>query len=575
MSNRTTVPPLSWKGVVRASQKKLARITAPARHDFATFVAEVGRDETGKPMQLDTYGKLTVAALSASLKAGRHFAQVSPPGLGKSTIARLFMLWRIGREPTLRTVATSGTLDGSETNVSLCRQILVTREFQSLFPEARPDYDRSMTTTKNAMGKDTRGWRSDSWFLRAAGQRKDPTMASVACIPQREDMRVDLLLADDIVTEQIAGSAAKHKAVANAFWSTWIEGRLSNGGRCVYLQNLRRQGDLAFTVRNDRRFVSMWVGVTLDCSAMFVRLYNAPPEVEAAVVAAGGDEIERVGPGEWHFALPPSRPKFNAEEFAAMNPRSRRQLYHLEPGAPEDAVNPQFERYRREGRLALGTPGASLGLVPAAPGLFLPPDLSWDRLDLEVIGGLDWSSGKRRGKALTFVARHRTTRQAAPVFHERVKGSVSDLVDLLNRLWGCGLKWRMIVAEDNCLQEQLNEVLREKAQPAWRYTVKDFSTLPGAKLDVLNGLPMLGTTLETGALLWYADASTFSPDWALLDTELTDTTHEQVSSPGRTPDGLMSLWFAMRHLTQTASGGSKGPARAVAPTPAAGPLRRF
>ena len=214
-----------------------------------------------------------------------------------------------------------------------------------------------------------------------------------------------------------------------------------------------------------------------------------------------------------------------------------------------------------------GPPALDNGLGPDLGAQKLPKRL---HAGLDVLGGLDWSGKNRRGKALTLVARQRATGKITPIYHQRIKGTLSDVVALFGKLWQVGVRWQFMLLEDNGVQVELNEVIRAGAPAQWRHTIKDFKTLPGAKLDPVRGLSVIGTMLETGGFLWPAGATSVSGDWAMLEAELTDTTIEQVSTPGKTPDGLMSLWFPMHHLTQTPAAASKEPLRPVPASPSAG-----
>ena len=101
-------------------------------------------------------------------------------------------------------------------------------------------------------------------------------MQAIAAIPKGEAVRVDILLADDIVTESTCEGAV-HERIVKAFHSTWIEGRLSNGGWCIYQQNVRRKGDLAHQLRTSPKFTSVWIALDSSCEALTVRVWNPPP----------------------------------------------------------------------------------------------------------------------------------------------------------------------------------------------------------------------------------------------------------------------------------------------------------
>lgn len=547
-------PPQVWsvEAILRHARKKAQKLEAPERNHFPAFLGFVGRDDKDGSLDMaDPYTRLVAHVMPACKQAGRHLSHVSPPGLGKSTIARSFFVFEIGKDNQLRTVTISGDVTAACDSVSLCRQIVLSGAFKKIFPEARPDYQRTRDPAaikKAGAERDERGWRRDGWFLQAAGQRKDPTMAAVASIPQREDIRADMLLADDIVTEKIANSPADRRAVERAFWNTWLEGRLSNGGWCCYLQNMRVKGDLSHQLRDDPRFVSLWVGVTEDCEHLFVRVWNPPPEGTCEPFdnpeAFDLTEVEPdpISKPAREFLMPlPNRPSWTKEVLAARSPQAFRQLYRLLAFSPTDLVFPHFVAAHTGGT----HPGAVLGFEY---GGVIPIIHPHRRQFIRIAAGLDWSSRKRRGKALTLLAED-STGTITPIVHRRIDGGIQAVIDIFDRLWNAGLWWEILMAESNAIQDELNDAMRILGKGRdWIGTIKDYQTVAGAKLNAEHGLPAMDVEMETGKLVWPENAHLISEDWALLETEMAELTRVIASTPGQMPDGPMTVWFAYRGL---------------------------
>jgi hypothetical protein len=569
--------------IVRRAIREAKRRAAPVRNEFLSFLAEAGRDDKDAPLDMsDPYIRLVGTLMPICRAQGRHFAHVTPPGLGKSTLARQFFVFEIGRNNQLRTVTISGDETAACDSVSLCRQIVLSASFKKIFPEARPDYQRSRNAQlikSEGSVRDERGWRRDGWFLQAAGQRKDPTMAAVAAMPKREDIRADMLLADDIVTERIANSAADRKAVERAFWNTWLEGRLSNGGWCCYLQNMRVKGDLAHQLRDDPRFCSLWIGVTEDCEHLFVRVWNpptagtCPPFDDPAAFDMTETDPDPLSKPDREFLMPlPRRASWRKEVLMARSPVAFRQLYRLQAFEPTDLMFPHFMAAHIGG----GHPGATIGCSWSGTLPALPPHR---RGSIRMSVGLDWSSGKRRGKALTMLGLDGNSGLITPLVHQRILGSPQDVIDVLERLWGAGLCWEVLMAESNAIQDELNNALRILGKGRdWIGTIKDFATVTGAKLNIEHGLPALDVEFETGKFVWPENASRISTDWALLENEMAELTRLQASTPGQMPDGPMTVWFAYRGLRRRPGFVSVGPGEKTKSIPVgsrSGPLGRF
>lgn len=534
--------------------KTLPRIRE-SRRNFGAFVGHVGTDENGRPLPRGFATDAIGRTLAACHKAGRHVAIVAPPGLGKSVLGRLFLVWLIGRNPSRRVVAIQADEGAAIDTVSLCRSIVVSTAYRDVFPEVIPD--------SHGDRESLRGWAKSAWFLKrpTGAQAKDPTMVAVSATPRREDLRADVLLADDIITERIASSKAESDRVVSSFFNTWLEGRLSNGGWCLYLANLRRRGDLSHTLRDDPRFCSLWIGVVPELDGLFARLWNPPDGLGEDLARDDATLIEAPGDGaEVEFTAPlPRRAGWSANELASRNPAALRQLYRLIAVSPDDAVFPSFAGSRRD-----ATAAALLGLTTTPAGAPVPDDQTL------LAAGLDWSSGKRHGKALTLVAR-KGNGPVVPVFHTRIGGSVSAVVERLDALWASGLRWSVLMAESNATQDELNEAVRLLASGSpWQHTVVDFLTVAGAKGDLTNGLPGLDVRMQTGGFLFPT-----AEGWRGLEDELTTFDRASLGRPGKTPDGIMSLWFAVRGLDRLTATTASFPLRAVGASDSAKVLCRF
>ena len=534
-----------------------------ARESFPYFVERVGRDEKDNPLAMDSADlKIVTSCLHECYEQKHHIAIITPPGRGKSTLASLFFLWRIGHEQTLRTVVISGDETAATDRVAACRKTLLTHAYRQTFPEVRPDYEQSRVKGATRNARDEQGWRRDGWFLKAVGQRKDPTMAAIAAVPKREDIRVDMLLADDIITEQIAASAAMRGAVHNAFWNTWIEGRLSNGGWCCYLQNVRSKQDLAHLLRHDRRFCSLWIGVNDDDTGMFVRLWNPPPRLSIVerpedfqAEASPLPEQKGVLTPDHEYAIPlPRHAEWTTEKLALKNPAAKRKLLRLRADEPGDIMFPDWRTRKGEPRRAHELLGLSLSND-------LPFATSEALTRLTFTGGLDLASLKRKGTVLWVIAQD-GQRRIYPVELHIGKFTDLGLVDLIDSIWKRGIRFRSLKIENNALQDRVQRTIEGEAQRRsleWWGRLSPFHT--GAnKMHPEHGLPGINTMLHNGQIIWPDAESTcgapHSSDWLAFEQAMADL--PKVIERGNTPDEIMAFWFALEEALNSPPGGDPG-----------------
>lgn len=540
----------SFADDLAAKQATKGDTSHPGRSDFAEYLRAVARDDVGNALPVDDFTRILASTLEHCGARGQYVACATPPGLGKSVIGRQFFAWEIGRNVKLRTVVIGGDETSAENNVKFCRDVILSKRYRRVFPEAIPDFERSKTA---GGAQASRGWRADQFYLVAEGDRKDPTMAAVAKSPQREDMRVDMLLADDIVGGRISKSPAETKSVEDAFWGTWIEGRLSNGGWCLYLQNIRAKNDLAHKLRDDPRFCSLWIHVDVDCSAMRVRLWNAPDDLPiledpASFGLTPVDSSAEFGSHhEFEMALPVrinhknGRNGYEPETLRARNPAQLRTLWQGRAANPEDLMFPHFAQRR----VVDSTPAAIFGFGDSGG---IPTMNYLHMMRYAIAGGLDWSGGKRRGKALTFIARDRNTGRVAPIYHKRFAGDITVVAAEMEKLWAAGMRWTALYAESNAVQDELNAALRAMGLgSAWAGTIIDFQTTSG-KWDMEHGLPEIDVLFRSGTHVWPGDTGG-DRDWKRMESDFAGMVVDQAKM---TPDSVMSYWFAHRALVECA-----------------------
>ena len=507
-----------------------------ARTDDLAFIRAVMVDEESRAVVVDDFTRLFVSAFGDCFRARRHFSFSAPPGLGKSSLARMLTLRRIGQSPHLRSVVISADERDAQNSVSLCRQVVVSPQFRGVFPDVETDTERSM---------DSRGWKQGEWYLRTPGQRKDPTMQGVSSMPRRESMRVDMLLADDIVTEA-THYGEMHERIVSAFFKTWVEGRLSNGGWCCYLQNVRGRNDLLHRLRTAPKFCSVWVGVNEAVNGMTVRAWNPPPDME--VVA----HPERFGLTVREPALDEPRAVFEADmTLPARQGWTREQLLLIEAGAfmslyrqrghaPEDLMFPSWSKMKRE-------PMTVARMLDIGESGGLPTMRAEDGFRFRISAGLDISGQTRRGMAFASVARDSLGR-VVPMELWCRRCSLHETVVFIDESWNRGLRFEQLVVESNGVQSTIREAIRDLAKERrleWADRVVSFVT--GAnKWDVQLGLPALDVWMQTETLVWPGLESSrgmaHCATWRSLEGHFQELTRD--ATRNTTPDELMAFWFA-------------------------------
>jgi hypothetical protein len=523
---------------------------------FIDYLERFCRDENGKPIVIDNITKIMADVLDWAYRNGVHFSMIIAPGIGKSTIARHYMLYRLGNKHNLRTVVVQGELKDAVQSVALCREIVGNPEYRRVFGvaiDAEKTSGEAVIETKSKKKSFTRS----EWYLKHDGQAKDPQMQAKPVELSGESLRADIVLFDDIVGEKNAHSVDLTRRVENAFWNTWVDGRMSNGGWCVYIQNVRSATDLAHKLREDHRFLSMWIGVEDNLETMFVDIYNprdscpfieTPSHYNATFI----ESMDEDGLHKTRYHIPkPTRMisrsgklvnRWDSAELAAINPDALRKLYMLKASRPEDLMFPEFERRKFMGYSPTELSG--IQMIGEIPLISLSV-----RHRYIICGGLDWSASKRSGKALTFILRDTTTGRYVPIYHKRIKGTIIDLVSELDRLWIGGFEWDMLINESNSIQEELGVAIKALAGKdangkhyGWAERITNFQTTAD-KWSIENGLPQLNVAMYEGRLLWFENMKQYSFDWVGLENAMLEM---RLDTTRMTPDSIMSLWFAWR-----------------------------
>ena len=534
--------------------------SADARQSFLTFQEITGRDRLGNPLRNDPHNRLLCALYQACYESGRWVSDVEPAGLGKSTRARNFANWALGNDPRMSICFISAEESASKKNVSLCRQLISRDAYRDIFPNVIPDNERSLLADKQ---NQVRGWTKEQFFLKPIGneQSADPAMESSAAIPFGEFRRVDMLCIDDLMSRTVANSDTLREKFISAGKETWLDGRLSNGRFCLALQNCWHTEDFAHKLLTDKRFCSVWIGASEDTRSMRIWLWNPPEDFNLLTDPSIYDAIP-VQPSrhgllpDFQFHIPfPNDPKLYSYESLSRaevsQPEIFRRSWRTQAASVKDRMFPSWGK-----RICDNVTVAQLMQIDEQGGLPWFRDDNFNRFVFG--GGMDISSGKRRGDAIWFLARD-GSHKIYPVEHHRGTYCIAEVADILESAWRRGLRWSVFYVESVGVQDKIMHELQIHARAAgrnyaWSHTIQPFITGSNKQSPEL-GLPSIDVELSTGQILWAGAESArrdvaHADDWRQCESEFADC--PRFPEPGRTPDGPMGFWFARRALENAA-----------------------
>lgn len=532
---------------------------ALARESFPDFYRLLGRRRQASAdgsLALDWWElwSLIDDTLDASWRAGRWVSLQAMPGLGKSTYARLRALWELGRDPMRNVAVISGTSTEAKKQVGLCRSIVAEPQeghdlslFRRIFPEVRPDFDR---TEEEKRGQ--RNWEMARWYVRREGvQSVDPAFSAWPCVTRSEGARIDVLVADDAMTRDIAASPTKRAETCEAAFATWLEGRIVDEaagvrGNALLMQNCWHPDDLAHRLLRDPRATSLWVGVTESNSAFEVRIVN-PPDDAPILSDPERYGARRLDDERWEVPFPPDHPTLNKatldrEEEA--DPRSYARKRRNRPIADDDLMFPSWATRTRSpvyahelANLHCDDYGRPIGGQKDADRLL-------------IVASLDLSSRKRHGNFFSKWGMN-AGRSRFPLEMQAGRWSLGEMVEALAESYA-RLPWRVLAVESVGVQDQIEEAIRQHPRARdFRHTIRGFLTTGSNKRSEEIGLPALDILLSNGTILWpdrEAESGADRKWWAKFAADV--ATLPRVIPQGATPDGVMSWWFCDRMLTE-------------------------
>lgn len=523
---------------------------AAARSDFSGMINDLARDEKGGRLRQDHYSRFLDDAMVTCRAYGIHLSHMAFPGLGKSTRGSWFLLNEMAKDRRLCTIQVAAVDKPAAARVRACRNIIESKAFSSRFPDVIPDI-----ASNAGLGESAMGWGADAWYLRNRGQVVWPSMDSSECNTGFESRRVDIMLGDDIMTRKIALSDTLRESNVKAFKETWLEGRCALHGWILLFQNCWHEEDLAHVLIKDNRFCSIWVGIAKTLDRLFVRIWNAVPDLGIIRNPEEFDAVEVEPPAdsgadyEFLMPLPDSedfservlRKKFDNDETTF------RQMQFLEALSDESRMFPAWSRVIRQGNHVADMLGEGFDEIG---GLINATDVGRSRFSLAV--GIDISGLKRPGTSIVLLGKD-VAGKIYPIELHLGRYSNADILRILDSMWRRGLWFYAAMVENNGVQDQIEESIRAAAKAdlnEWAYKIKGFTT-GNNKADPERGLPGLNTEMENGAIVHPINESkrkdtANAKTWIALESAFTSC--PRLIPTGKTSDVLMAYWLARSAL---------------------------
>lgn len=187
----------------------------------------------------------------------------APPEHGKSCQIIPLLCWLIGHDETLKIGLVSADHDLCQEHLIKARKILTGIFYRNIFPEIKPDYQRS---------SDQRGeWSKAKLYL---VDRPDPCLEAYPLFGAAEGHRLDMIFADDCVTRSCLHSPTARRNVESALFDTFQD-RLTDNGIMVVSNNCWHKDDVVHKMRASVAYSTLWIGYR-ETSKIYYQLSYPP-----------------------------------------------------------------------------------------------------------------------------------------------------------------------------------------------------------------------------------------------------------------------------------------------------------
>jgi hypothetical protein len=157
---------------------------------------------------------------------------LAPPEHGKTTLTIGYVLWRLGLDPNLRICLVHATHSQAVRPMAAIREhIQSNARLRDVFPDLQP-----------STGARAR-WTDHEFIVRRTLTSKDASVLGVGLFGSVLGIRVDILIADDVVDFSNSLTAAARQKVST-WWRSTAVGRVVGEGKVLAVGNCWAYGDL-------------------------------------------------------------------------------------------------------------------------------------------------------------------------------------------------------------------------------------------------------------------------------------------------------------------------------------------
>lgn len=424
---------------------------------------------------------------------------MAPRSHAKSTCFTVnYPLWRIGNDPNVRILIVSAALSQS---TSFLREIKSTMEKSTNYRKVFGDlFPADMMNAEK--------WTNTEIIVRRSATHKDPTVAVVGAGGAILSKRADLIICDDILSEENSRTVEQREKIREWFFTTLMP-VLEPDGRIIV------------------------VGTAWNLEDLYHELMKAPGYKVRKRYQAITDEAKKevLWQERWSYE---TLMDLKADSGSVAFNKS----YMNIAISDEDAV------FKRDWIDAAKTRGMYRSLIPAFDYA------TWDLGRVTITMGVDLAISKKSGSDFTAFAVVAETKEGLkiPLWLEEDKLSPAEtrtrIIELAERY-----NPEIIIVENNAYQESLRIDLAETTSlPIRGYTTG------GEKFDQEIGINSLAVEFENGK--WVLPYSKEDGRTIRIVDRLAEGMLQFPS--GHTRDILMALWFANTGLRQLKSGKKTG-----------------
>ena len=147
---------------------------------------------------------------------------LAPPGHAKTTLLCAYAAWLLGRDPNLRIIVATHTATYSALLLSFIEEIIASKPYREIFGNLIPSTGTSRWTAY------------EKFLLRSNWRSPHPSLLAIGAGSSTIGYRADVILADDLVTQQNSMTAVQRAHLASWYFGSLTK-RLEPEGHIVVI----------------------------------------------------------------------------------------------------------------------------------------------------------------------------------------------------------------------------------------------------------------------------------------------------------------------------------------------------